>query len=375
MKILFLIRSLNYAGAERQLVTLARGLHQRGHKVAVAVFYGGGPMEEELRKIGVPVRSLEKRGRWDTVGFIWRLIKLVRRDKPDILHGYLSMPNILAAIVGIIFSRVRIVWGVRASNVQLDEYDWLMRISYQIERHLSRLADLIIVNSQAGLRHAVAKGFAREKMIVIPNGIDIDQFRPDPEARQRVRAEWGVNEDQVLIGLVGRIDPMKDHVTFLKSAALLAKEHKHFVFACVGRSCEPDKQRLVELSKELGIADYLIWSDARPDMPAVYNALDVLVSSSRSEGFSNVIAEAMACDAPCVVTDVGDSAIIVAASGEVVPPRDVEAMKAATIRCVKKSRADYEKQTRRQRIADQFSVMELEARTEAALLNLCKNIA
>ena len=375
MKILFLIRRLEYAGAERQLVTLARGLRERGHDTAVAVFYAGGPMEEELRKIGVPVWSLEKRGRWDTIGFLWRLIKLVRREKPDVLHGYLNVSNILAALVGIIFSQVRVVWGIRSSNVRLDEYDWLMRISYGIERRLSGLADLIIVNSYAGLRYAVRKGFTREKMIVIPNGIDVERFQPDPQARQRVRAEWSVAEDQILVGLVGRIDPMKDHETFLKSAAIVAKEHKHFVFACVGRSFEPDKQRLVELSKELGIADLLIWSDARADMPAVYNALDVLVSSSRSEGFSNVIAEAMACDAPCVVTDVGDSAIIVAASGEVVPPQNAEAMKTAIVRCIEKSRASHEKQTRRQRIVEKFSVTELEASTEAALVNLCRNIA
>lgn len=375
MKILFLIRRLEYAGAERQLVTLARGLRRRGHDISVAVFYAGGPMEEELRRIKVPVRSLEKRGRWDTIGFLWRLIKLVRKEKPDILHGYLSVSNILAALAGLVFPQIRVVWGVRSSDVHLDEYDWLMRISYGIERLLSRLADLIIVNSHAGLRYAAANGFTREKMIVIPNGIDIERFRPDAKARQRVRAEWGVAEHQVLIGLVGRIDPMKDHETFLKSAAILAGEHRHFMFTCVGRGCDPDKERLVGLSRELGVADRLIWSDARKDMTAVYNALDVLVSSSRSEGFSNVIAEAMACGAPCVVTDVGDSAIIVAASGEVVPPRDAEAMKAAIFRCAEKYRADYEKQTVRQRIIDKFSVTALEASTEAALINLCKNLA
>jgi glycosyltransferase involved in cell wall biosynthesis len=375
LKILFLIRTLQYAGAERQLVTLARGLRQRGHAVTVAVFYAGGPLEEELRKIGVPVRSIQKRGRWDMLGFLWRLIKLVRRESPDVLHGYLSISNIVTALIGIVFPRIRVVWGIRSSNMQLDEYDWLTRVSYRIESQLSRLADLIIANSYAGLRYAVSKGFAGEKLIVIQNGIDTDLFRPDPRARQRLRAEWGINEDQVLIGMVARVDPMKDHATFLQSAALLAKEDKRFVFACVGRSRESEKQKLVALSKQLGLAGRLIWSDARADMPAVYSALDLLVSSSFGEGFSNVIAEAMACDVPCVATDVGDSAIIVGTKGEVIPPRDAGAMKAAITKCVRKSRVSSEQQPRRQQIIDRFSVMALEARTEEALLNLFKSIA
>ncbi|HKA21008.1 MAG TPA: glycosyltransferase [Blastocatellia bacterium] len=376
MKIIFLIRQLNYAGAERQLVTLAKRLQQRGHSVSVAVFYADGPLESELRQSSVPVHSLDKRGRWDTLGFMWRLFKLVRREQPDILHGYLTVSNIFTALIGTMCPGVQTAWGVRSSNMDLENYDWLMRVSYRVERWFSRFADLIIVNSYAGLDYAAAQGYPSEKMIVIPNGVDTERFRPDREAGRRVRHEWRLTDEQILIGLVGRIDPMKDHATFLEAAALLAREHPALVFACVGRSVEPYKSKLVEISKQLGLDDRLIWSEAREDIPDVYNALDVLVSSSCSEGFSNVVVEAMASGVPCVVTDVGDSKMIVGNCGEVVRPQDAPALKSAIERRLDKRRADHvEDQPSRQRIVDRFSVIELEAKTEAALLSLCKGAA
>jgi glycosyltransferase involved in cell wall biosynthesis len=377
MKITFLIRHLNHAGAERQLVTLAKRLYKQGHSVSVAVFYAGGPLDAELLESGVPVHSLAKKGRWDTLNFMYRLVKLVRREQPDILHGYLSVSNIFTAVIGLMCPRVRVAWGIRSSNMNLNDYDWLMRVSYRVERWLSKFADLIIVNSYAGLDYAVAQGYPSEKMVVIPNGVDTDRFKPDRKAGIRVRGEWSITDDRILIGLVGRIDPMKDHSTFLKAAALLAGEHPDFTFACIGRSREPYKKMLVNSSEQLGLVARLIWSDARDDMHAVYNALDVLVSSSSyGEGFSNVVSEAMACGVPCVVTDVGDSAIIVGDHGEVVPPQDAQALKDAIERLLEKSRANsFEGQTSRQRIVDRFSVIELEARTEAALLRLLKGAA
>jgi glycosyltransferase involved in cell wall biosynthesis len=377
MKIIFLIRHLNHAGAERQLVTLAKRLHKQGHCVAVAVFYAGGPLEAELREAEVPVHSLDKRGRWDTLGFLFRLVKLVRREQPDILHGYLSVSNIFTALIGMMCPKVRVAWGIRSSNMNLKNYDWLMRLSYSVERWFAKFADLIIVNSYAGLDYAAEQGYPSAKMIVIPNGVDTERFRPDRKAGYRVRSEWHITDDRILIGLVGRIDPMKDHATFLNAAALLSREHPNFAFACIGRSREPYKSILVKSSEQLGLADRLIWSDARDDMHAVYNALDVLVSSSSyGEGFSNVIGEAMACGVPCVVTDVGDSAMIVGDYGEVFLPQDAAALKDAIERLLEKSCANcFEGQTSRQRIVDRFSVVELEARTEAALLRLLKGAA
>jgi glycosyltransferase involved in cell wall biosynthesis len=371
VRIAFLTRSLNYGGAERQLVALAKGLEERGHFVTVAVFYAGGPLEKELRDAMIDVRVLDKRGRWDAVDFLWRLIKFLRLQKPDVVHSYLCVPNILAAILSLLFPRVRIAWGVRASDVELDKYDWLARLTYRAECLLSRVADLIIVNSYAGLDYAAAHGFPKNKMVVVHNGIDTDRFNPDHEMRRRVRSEWGVGDDETLIGMVGRLDPMKDHVNFLLAAALLAKGRDGLRFVCVGIGPDDYQKKLIELSEELRLTGAVIWAGARADMPAVYNAMDVVVSSSRSEGFPNVIGEAMSCGVSCVVTDVGDSARIVGDVGEVAPSKDPEALKVAIERAVSKISRDGRAQARkRQRIIERFSTAELVSKTEALLLRL-----
>lgn len=326
MKIVFLIRSLDYGGAERQLVVLTKGLHERGYSVQVAVFYPKGPLEKDLLDFGVTVHVLNKRERWDVFFFLVHLIQFLSHEKPDILHSYLGIPNIFAVLLKPIFPSMRVVWGVRSSNVDLDRYDWLARLSYQVECRLSRFADLIIVNSHAGLDYAVAHGFTKNKMVVIHNGIDTGRFRPIPEARKRVRAEWGVSDNETLIGLVARLDPMKDHPTFIKAAALLIQERKDVRFVCVGDGPASYKSELVALANYLGLKEKLIWAGSRDDMPAVYNALDIASSSSYGEGLPNVIGEAMACGVPCVVTDVGDSAWIVGEMGELVEPKNPQAL-------------------------------------------------
>ena len=329
MRILLLCRSLGVGGAERQLVILAKGLHQQGHQVTVMVFYANGALEKDLHENGITVFDLRKSGRWDVLPFFVRAVLVVWKLKPSVIYGFLGTPNILTAFLKPIFPRARVVWGVRASNMDLDRYDWLSRLSYRIECRLSRFADLIICNSRSGLEYAAAHGFPEGRMTVIPNGIDTEHFKSDAAARERIRAGWGIGEKEMLIGLVARLDPMKDHPTFFRAAAMLARERSDVRFVCVGDGSEPYKSELYHQASVLGLNERLIWAGARHDMPAVYNALDFSTSSSYSEGFPNTIAEAMACSVPCVVTDVGDAKQIIGDTGYVVVPGNPPALVSA----------------------------------------------
>jgi glycosyltransferase involved in cell wall biosynthesis len=372
MKILFLTRSFNYGGAERQLITLAKSLHQRGHTVAVAAFYSGGPLEEDLREAGIAVHALGKSGRWHVLGFLLELIKLVKRERPDTLHAYLCVPNILATLIAPLFPKMRVAWGVRASNMDLGRYDWTRKAFYRAERWLSRFADLIISNSHAGMQYAIANDFPESKMIVIPNGIDTNRFKVDGNLRRRTRAEFGATASQKLIGVIGRLDPMKGHQTFLEAAAALAAQRDDLLFICVGNGPEDYRSEMIGLGQRLGLTDCLIWSKARRDMPAVYNAMDVIVSaSSYGEGFSNIIGEAMACGVACVVTNTGDSAWIVGDTGEVVEPNDAAELSRGIERALERiSATGYDPERSRQRVINQFSVTQLTLRSEAALVHL-----
>jgi glycosyltransferase involved in cell wall biosynthesis len=260
------------------------------------------------------------------LGFLWRLLRTFQRTRPDIVHGYLPVPNILSLLVRLSRPSSLVVWGVRASNVDLSQYDRLSRVTFWLQCRLARYADLSIVNSSAGMEYHVARGFSRGAMRVIQNGVDTSHFRFDSMGRERMRRAWGVPQTAVLVGLVGRLDPMKDHPTFLRAAARLISADSTWRFVCIGDGTPEDRARLSKQASELGLEQRLVWAGACDDMSAAYSALDMAASSSYGEGFPNVVAEAMACGRPCVVTDVGDSARIVGEFGIVVPPRDAAAL-------------------------------------------------
>lgn len=368
--ITFLIRQLNDGGAQRQLVELVRRLDSTRYRITVITLYDEGRFVEELLQIPfVNYASLAKKSRWDVIGSLYRLLCELRKSKPRILHGYLGLANILCVLFKPFFPDTLIVWGIRASTLDLDRYDWLFRVLYRIERALSRFADLIIVNSDAGYRYALQNGFPAERMVTIPNGFDTERFLPDPVARCRVRQGWGIGSDAKVIGIVGRLDPLKDFPTFLRASALLNSEQKDVYFVCVGDGEPNYSKSLHALGEQLGLAGKLIWAGARCDMSAVYNAFDVLSLSSITEGFPNVVGEAMACGVPCVVTDVGDVGLLVGDTGFVVPPCDPKALKEGFAKMLSKIRKEFPPigQQARQRIVDCFSTSALANNTDRVL--------
>jgi glycosyltransferase involved in cell wall biosynthesis len=326
---LFLTRSLGYGGSQRQLVELLKGISKRKTSLALVTFYQGGPFQRELETAGIPVYSLNKESRWDLMSTSYQLLKLMRRLRPVVLHGYLGTSNILAVLAKIFWPRLKVVWGIRATNMKLEQYGGVDWILYWLECRLSRFSDLIIVNSQSGRDYAVAHGFPKGKIIVIHNGIDVEKFRPNHQKGIDFRLKQGIGATDILIGLIGRLDPMKGHEVFLRAASLFEKEKSGVWFVCVGEGQELYQERLRRLSDSLGLKR-IVWLNACDSIEHIYNALDVLTSSSSyGEGFSNVIAEAMACGILCVATDVGDSKVILGDSGLVVPPDDVASLVSA----------------------------------------------
>jgi glycosyltransferase involved in cell wall biosynthesis len=296
--------------------------------VTVGIFYNEGVLIKEIDGIpGIHVITLNKRGRWDLTRFICHFIKILITLKPHILYSFLPDANLVGLISGRIARVKQIFWGVRASNMDVRRYDWLARTSLRLSAFLSRFPDTIIANSFAGMRFHKDIGYKTERMKVILNGIDTKFFKPDYPSGFRLRNEWSIDEKMVLIGLVGRLDPMKDHATFLQAVKIFKQNECNVRFVCIGGGKEPYKSEILSLCRRLGLNGSLIWTGERYDMIAVYNAMDIVTSSSSfGEGFPNVIGEAMACGVPCVVTDVGDSAIIVGETGIVVPPKDPQAL-------------------------------------------------
>ena len=369
-RIALIISSLNYGGAEMQATVLANGLSRSGRTVSLLVSYSNGPLRERV-SADVSVRCLGRRSRWDVIRLLRTLFLVLAEEKPDVLYAFLPGANLVACLAKLRFPKLKVTWGVRASNVELGHYDWGAWLSYWLERRFSRWPQLIISNSNAGRRNAVAHGFPdNDRFIVIPNGIDVERFRPDPVLRKAVRSEWGTSPEETLVGIVGRLDPMKDHATFLEAAAKLAQRRQEMRFVSIGTGPLDYATLLRERAFGLGLDQRMTWAGPRSDLPGVYNALDLLVSSSAfGEGFSNALCEAMACGVPCVATDVGDAREILGECGTVVPPRDPDLLAMGILGMIERINlegADLRARLR-QRVVENFEVEALVRRTNEAL--------
>ena len=366
-RITFLIRSLQYGGAERQLVELARGLATRGHRVTVLVCYPGGALEAELAGSGVAIHSLNKRGRWDLPGFILRLVRAIRRSEAEVVHGYATVPNLFVSLIRPLVRPCRIVWGVRASDVPPDAYDEVVHGTLRLLDWMAPTADLIIANSSAGAARFLARPSIANRVVVISNGVDTGRFAPRGASVSTLRAAWGIAPEAPLIGIVARLHPMKGHSVFLQAAARAIRQRAELRFVVVGDGAADYQDALRRQASTLGLNESLGFVPARADVPEVYRALDLLCSASIfGEGFSNVLGEAMACGVPCVATDVGDARTILSDLGAVVAPNDPQALSDALLHMLERRSSELTARCRA-RIVEQFSIERLVRTTERVL--------
>jgi glycosyltransferase involved in cell wall biosynthesis len=372
MRILFFIRSLDVGGSQRQLAMLAAGLARRGHGVTVALLYSGHT-EATLERAGVRIVRLNKRSRWDVAGPVVRLWRLFLAERADAIYSFLPTQTTLAALLLPPWSRTRLVFGVRSAAMELDKYDALSALSYRLETLLSRRADLVITNARAARADAIARGLPADRIAVIANGIDTETMRPDPLAGRALRATWRIAEDEFVIGMVARLDPMKDHANFITAAAAFLQRQPDARFICIGDGLPAYRRQLETLAQSRGLGRRILWVGEMSELRAVYNAFDIAtLASAFGEGFPNAVGEAMACGVPVVATDVGDVGAVVGDCGEVVPPRQPDRLSEAWTRM--RSRLARDAGLRadvRTRIVRDYDVNTMVERSERVLSALC----
>ncbi len=331
------------------------------------MFHANPTVERRLHAHGVPYDVLNVRGRWDAQRILLRYLRGAAGRSDEIVHSYLAVPNVLTVPVKLVNPRARLVWGIRMSDSRLFTYNALTTPVHALEARLSRFADLVIANSHAGKDDAVAHGFDPSRMCVVDNGIDTETFRPDPEGRRRLRAEWGVADRDVLIGLVARLEPKKDHPTFLRAAAAAAARRPDLRFVCIGEGSPSIRGNLERQSRALGLENRLRWQPSVMEPAAAYSAFDLAtLSSAFGEGFPNVLGEALACGRPCVATDVGDAARILDGVGVTVSPRSPTALAEAWLNALEADHVGLA-EPRRSRIVQNYGLERMVERTEALL--------
>ncbi len=328
MRVTHCISGLGLGGAEMALFRLA--VATRHHDPLVVSLISDGPLESRLREAGIRVRTLDKRAGLPDPRVVPRLARLLRREQPEVLQTWMYEANLYGLAAGRMAGVPGIVWNLRCADTDWRFYPRTAALAFRLNKLLARHPDAIVVNSWRGRAYHRQHGFETRRMRVIPNGFDTVEFRPDPEARQSVRAQFGVG-NVPLVGLIGRHDPQKDHATFARAAAAVTRALPDTRFLLAGSEITLKNAPLVALfAPEVRERSLLL--GRRDDIARLMRGLDVLVMSSASgEGFPNVLGEAMSSGVPCVATDLGDAARIVGQTGKVVPPGDHEALARAVV--------------------------------------------
>jgi len=255
------------------------------------------------------------------------LIRLARSIKPDLIQGWMYPGSLAAQFVQLSSRpRARVLWSIRNSILLPMQEKRLTVALIRLGAFMSRLPDGIVYVSHANRAQHEALGYFNKNNYVVPNGFDTSLFAPSIESRRQMRAELGVPDNIILVGLIARFHPSKDHDNFLRAAALLLQGCENVRFVVCGRGVDSDNSSINKLAGELGIGEKLLLLGERHDIPRLMTALDVLSSSSSNESFHNVIGEAMSSGLPCVATSVGGVPWLLGDTGLLAPPRNPEAL-------------------------------------------------
>lgn len=360
-RIVHVITGLAEGGAEAVLYRLCT--HDVPTRHVVVSLMDEGKYGPRLRAAGVTVYCLQMpRGRVTGRGLrqLWRII---REECPSVVQTWMYHADLLGGLVARLAGVSRICWGVHNSELAPGKSRrstiWIARVNALLSRWVPE--SIVCCARRAQVTHE-RLGYKPKHWALIPNGYEVEVFRPDSWVRGRLRTQLGIPDDLPLLGTVARFDPQKDHATLLHALGLLARQGIRFHCVLVGRDMEPTNRVLrAGLARE-GLEDVVQLLGQRDDIPALMTALDVhVLSSAYGEAFPNVLAEAMACGTPCVATDVGDAAQIIGETGWVVPPSDATALAqgiaaALALRCNEPERWEGLQRAARRRIVEHFEV-------------------
>ncbi len=325
IKILHVIAGMNTGGGEMMLYKLLCKIDNKKFDNIVVSMTDIGNIGEKIKSLGLRVEILGmKKGFKGFLSYsgLLKFKTIVKEYKPDIIQTWMYHADLFGLIIGKLY-KIPVIWNIRCSNMELS---FSTKIVVKLCSLLSKLPEAVIINSNSGKEYHKEIGYFPKKWKIIQNGFDIGKFQPNKNAKLLISEELKIRVDSILIGMIARFDPMKDHKNFLKAFSLIAKKYDNVYGILAGDGTDNKNPELNNIINELNIEDKIYMLGRRDDVNLLLSGIDILSSSSYGEGFSNSIGEAMACEIPCVVTDVGDSALIVGETGVVVPPKDHKAL-------------------------------------------------
>jgi glycosyltransferase involved in cell wall biosynthesis len=280
-----------------------------------------GSLGSKLLKEGIEVYTFGMYGLLDLPFAFFQLRKLLVELKPNIVQTWLYHADFIGGLAAYSAGIRNIIWGIRTTDVSSGSV--VVRILRLICGKLSGLIPkAIICGAEASRQSHILVGYKREKLLVVPNGYNFDCLEGSKKQRNTLRAELGIMQDELILGSVGRFHLDKDHKFFIRVAGILAAKHPKLRFLMIGRDIDLINEKLLGWINDSGFKERFILLGERMDMPRYMAAMDIFCLHSKTEGFPNVLAEAMVMGLPCIATDVGDAAFLMSDTGRVVPGGD-----------------------------------------------------
>lgn len=331
MNVLHVTTGLETGGAETLLFKLAANTDRGQFSSSVLSLTDEGPiLGRKIRNAGVPVQCLGFPRGLPHPGMIAKLAREIRRSRPDVVQTWMYHADLVTALaMPLAGRRMPLLWGIHSASVDPARLKRQTLLVIKLCARLSRRPARIVCCSPAARESHVGLGYAPDKMRVVSNGVDTDEFTPCPEARGQLRRELGLSPETPLVGLIARLDPQKDHETFFRAAGRLAQIRPDARFVLCGGGITGEDGRLRAWVEAAGVTDRTHLLGLRGDVPRVTAALDVATCCSTSESFGLTLGEAMACGVPCVTTDLPGPVALVGGLGRVVPVGDPAALAGA----------------------------------------------
>ena len=358
MKILNIIVGLNDGGAEGILYRLC--LYDKNYKHIVISLMDEGKYGPLLKEAGIEVYCLNMpAGRFTFTG-LYKLFKLIRKSNPNIVQTWMYHADLIGGVVARLAGVKNVFWNIRHTKLEPGKSKRSTIFIAKLCAMLSKRVPVGIVCCAEKAREVhTLIGYDTSKMTVIANGYDPSILCAIPNSQAQLNKELG--DVFPAIGMVARFDPEKEHFDLLEAFLIVKKKGLPHKLVLVGYKINTSNIALIEKIESLKLKNEVLLLDQRRDIPTIMSSLDLHVLSSSSEAFPNVLAEAMACNTPCVTTDVGEAAHIVGDTGWVVKPKNPQALADAILIALNELQSDpstwvNRKVACRKRIVNNFSI-------------------
>ncbi len=317
MKILHVIQTLGFGGAENMLIKLVN--QDITNEILILTLIDECPLRDKVKNKNVSIVSLSDRKSINIFKAAYRTNKISKKFKPDILQAWMYHSELIGLVIKILNPSIKLFWNIRCSTEEWKNLRLRNKLILKILICCAGLVSSIFVNSKSELRSDITLGYPKKKLYYIPNGFEDVDISSKPDKRKKLVDKFGLGSDAIIIGMVARNDPAKDHDNILDALIKLKNLVSNVHLIIVGTGFD---QKFIYKVNNLNLQNNVHFYGASINVFDAILGFDIGVLSSMSESFPNVIAEYMLAALPVVCTDISDVREIIGEEGFVIPAQN-----------------------------------------------------